>query len=226
MVTCVSCDVKNKEQNTVILHLVYDNYPKGYKTYMGEMSYSRDIIMVFYVKNDTNEPLSLPLCNDINCDTSLIMKVMRNGKAILLPCTYYSKYDKRIEKGDSVAIAIHLRSSNLSSIGVNLDKKSIDEYIQEMHFKFYKKENGILKTINSPFICQIVPNIQYKYGKLYLDYSKGNIAKEIEIYEDRNDSIIIQQIKETNSKHGGTVPVSITGTGRDHGVGSNDHFSR
>lgn len=204
MVTCVSCDVKKREQNTVILHLVFDNYPKGYKTYMGEMSYSRDILMVFYVKNDTNEPLSLPICNDFDCDTSLIMKVIRSGKATLLPCTYHSKYDKRIEKGDSIAVAIHLNSSNLSSIGVNLDKKSIEEFIQEIHFKLYKKENGILKTINSPFIFKMAPNIQYKYGKLYIDYSKDNIAKEIEIYEDRNDSIVIQQIKGTTP--GGLSP--------------------
>lgn len=195
MVTCVSCDVKKEEQNTMILHLVYDNYPRGYKTYMGEMSYSRDILMVFYVKNDTNEPLSLPICNDFDCDTSLIMKVMRKGKATFLPCTYHSKYNKRIEKGDSVAIDIHLRSSNLSSIGVNLDKKNIEEFIQELYFKCYKKENGVLKTIDLPFIYKMAPNIQYKYGKLYIDYSKDNKAKEIEIYEDENDSIIIKQIK-------------------------------
>ena len=110
MVICVSCDTKKKEWNTMILHLVYDNYPRGYKTYMGEMSYSRDILMVFYVKNDTNEPLSLPICNDFDSDTYLVMKVTRNGKATLLPCTYYSKYNNRIEKGDSIAIAIHLCS--------------------------------------------------------------------------------------------------------------------
>ena len=196
MVTCVSCDVKKDEQNTMILHLVYDNYPRGYKTYMGEMSYSRDILMGFYVKNDTNEPLSLPICNDFDCDTSLIMKVMRNGKATLVPCTYHSKYNKRIEKGDSIAIDIHLRLSNLSSIGINLDKKSIKEFIQELNFKCYIKENGVLKNIDSPFIYKMAPNIQFKYGKLYIDYSNDNKAKEIEIYEDENDSIIIKQIKE------------------------------
>ena len=179
----------------MILHLVYDNYPRGYKTYMGEMSYSRDISMVFYVKNNTNKPFSLPICNDFDCDTSLIMKVTRNGNAILLPCTYYSKYNKRIEKGDSIAIAIHLRPSNLSSIGVDLDKKDIEDFIQEMHFKFYKKENGVLKAIDLAFIYKMAPNIQYKYGNLYIDYSKDNIKKEIEIYEDGNDSNVIKQIK-------------------------------
>lgn len=156
------------------------------------MSYSRDILMVFYVKNDANEPLSLPICKDYDCDTSLIMKVMRNGKATFLPCTYYSKYNNRIVKGDSIAVAIHLRSSNLSSIGVNLDIKSIEEFIQELHFKCYKKENGVLKTLDSSFIYKMAPNIQYKYGKLYIDYDKDNKAKEIEIYEDENDSIIIK----------------------------------
>lgn len=196
MVACPSCDVKKKEENSIILHLVYDNYPRGYKTYMGGMSYSRDISMVFNVKNVTNETLSLPICNDFDCDTSLIMKVMRNGKVTLLPCTYYSKYNNRIEKGDSMAVVIHLRSSNLSSIGVNLDKKSIEEFIPELNFKCYKKENGVLKTIDSPFIYKMAPNIQYKYGKLYIDYGKEKKAKEIEIYEDENDSIIIKKIKE------------------------------
>ena len=200
MVACFSCDIKKKEENSIFLHLVHDNYPRGYKSYMGEMSYSRDISMIFYVKNNTNETLSLPIYNDFDCDTSLIMKIMRNGKATLLPCTYYSKYNNRIEKGDSIAIIIHLRSSNLSSIGVNLDKKSIEEFIQELNFKCYKKENGVLKTIDSHFIYKMAPNIQYKYGKLYIDYGKENKAKEIEIYEDENDSIIIKQIK--NKNHG------------------------
>lgn len=196
MVICVSCDVKKKEQTTMFLHIVYDNYPRGYKTYLGEMSYSRDILMVFYIKNNTNEPLSLPICNDFDCDTSLIMKVMRNGKATLLPCTYYSKYNNRIEKGDSIAIVIHLLSSNLSGIRVNLDKKNIEEFIQELHFKCYKKENGVLKNIDPPLIYKMASNIQYKYGKLNIDYGKDNKAKEIEIYENENDSIIIKQIKE------------------------------
>jgi hypothetical protein len=180
----------------MILHLVYDNYPRGYKTYMGEMSYSRDIIMVFYVKNDTNELLSLPICNDFDSETSLIMKVMRNREATLLPCTYYSKYNNKIEKGDSIAVVIHLRSSNLSSIGINLDKKSIEEFVQELRFKCYKKENGVLKNIDSPFIYKMAPSIQYKYGKLYIDYGKDNKAKEIENYENENDSFIIKQIRE------------------------------
>lgn len=195
MVICVSCDTKKKEWNTMILHLVYDNYPRGYKTYMGEMSYSRDILMVFYIKNDTNEPLSLPICDNFDSDTSFIMQVMRNGNSTLIPCTYYSKYNNRIEKGDSIAVAIHLRSSNLSSIGVNLDKKSIEEYIQELHFKCYKKENGVLKALDSPFIYKMAPSIQYKYGKLYIDYGKDNKAKEIEIYENEKDSIILEKIR-------------------------------
>lgn len=202
IVTCVSCDVKKEEQNTMILHFVCDNYPRGYKTYMGRMSYSRDIIMVFYVKNDTSEPLLLPICNGFDCDTSLVMKVVRNEKATFLPCTYYSKHNNRIEKGDSMAIAIHLRSNNLLSIGVDLDKKNIEDYIKELHFKCYKKENGVLKTMDSPFpfIYKMAPNIQYKYGKLYIDYSKDNKAKEIEIYEDEKDSIIVRQIKENAHK--------------------------
>ena len=101
-----------------------------------------------------------------------------------------------------MAIAIHLRSNNLLSIGVDLDRKNIEDYIKELHFKCYKKENGVLKTMDSPFpfIYKMAPNIQYKYGKLYIDYSKDNKAKEIEIYEDEKDSIIVRQIKENAHK--------------------------
>jgi hypothetical protein len=57
----------------------------------------------------------------------------------------------------------------------------------------------------------MAPNIQYKYGKLYIDYSKDNIKKEIEIYEDGNDSNIIKQIKNLKNHRntGGLSPCAM-----------------
>ena len=53
ILSCNSLTDNNNEGFTATLIMVSDNYPNGYKTHMGKLSYSRCITLLFSVKNTT-----------------------------------------------------------------------------------------------------------------------------------------------------------------------------
>ncbi len=70
-----------------------------------------------------------------------------------------------------------------------------EDWISKTSFEFYKRENGILKHFDPDIVFTSNPNIQYKYGRLYIEYDKNGKRKEREMYEDSNDIVIYNHLR-------------------------------
>ncbi|MDO4981808.1 MAG: hypothetical protein Q4E58_13010 [Prevotellaceae bacterium] len=191
---CSFQDSRRQIKNSATLYLVHDNYPKGYKTTMGTMSYTRDVLLVFCIKNKIHNTLFMPIRDKNDNDTTVVVRVTANN-SVDIPCTYYLNHNSKVLFGDSLAIAIHLRSSDIEKIGINIDDKTIEDWISKTSFEFYKRENGILKHFDPDIVFTSNPNIQYKYGRLYIEYDKNGKRKEREMYEDSNDIVIYNHLR-------------------------------
>lgn len=185
-----------QDKSSATLFLVHDNYPKGYKKAMGELSYTRNVLLVFSIKNLTSKTISLPISNIIDSDTSVVIKVTGCKESTDVPCTYYWRHDKIISVGDSLVVAIRLRTSDMDKIGIDLDEKTIEHYIQELKFECCQKKNGVLKGLDTDIEFKLSPKIIYKYGRLFIEYHEDGIKKEKEIYEDSSDIAIAKKSKD------------------------------
>lgn len=176
------------------LFLVCDNYPKDYKKTMGELSYTRNVLLVFNIKNLSSKDIILPISENNYSDTAVFVRVRGKGSADI-PCAFYNKHSQKISFGDSMAIAIHLQLSDLEKIGIDLDEKPIEDYIPELQFECLQKENGE----TTPIITDIdfSPNILYKHGKLFIEYFNNGTKREIELYEDSNDFKIVMKNRDS-----------------------------
>ena len=176
-----------------ILFLVCDNYPKGYKKTMGELSYTRNVLLVFIIKNLSGEDVVLPISGNKDGDTTLLMRVRGKGTTDVA-CTLYNKHSPKLSSDDSVAVAIHLQPSDFEKIGIDLDEIAIEDFVQELQFECYYNENGKTTSIITDMDFILSPNIIYKHGKLFVEYCIDGTKKEKEIYEDSNDLEIIKRI--------------------------------
>lgn len=174
------------------LFLVYDNYPKGYKKTMGDLSYTRNVLLVFSIKNLSDNVITLPISNNNEKDTTLMVRV-KGKKSAFFPCISYGKHCQNISFGDSTTIAIHLRPSDLEEIGINIDEKPIEDFIPVLHFECLQKENGKTIPIITEKQFKLSPNILYKHGKMFIEYCNDGIKKEKEIYEDSSDYEIVKR---------------------------------
>lgn len=191
---CVFRHSSKQDKSSATLFFVHDNYPKGYKKTMGELSYTRNVLLVFSIKNLTNKTFSLPINNNIDSDTSVVIKVTYKESADL-PCAYYWKDNQKASVGDSIVVAIHLCTYDMEKIGIVLDEKSIEDYIPELKFECYQKENGVLKRLDTDIEFKSSPKILYKYGRLFIEYHEDGTKKEKEIYEESSDIAIAKQSK-------------------------------
>ena len=192
-----ACSVQQKEKDdscSATLFIVHDNYPRGYKTTIGDMSYTRDILLAFYIKNATGRTLLLPINDKYSKDTCFFLRISQKQIFVDLPCSLYRGFSQEIPPGDSLAIAVHLHSDELNKLDVNLDNESFENVMIHLGFDLYTRNEELTRIVtNENFDKKSI--VKYKYGRLFVEYCKNGNKKEIEEYEDSCDSIIVDSIK-------------------------------
>lgn len=191
--SCCFQQSKISEEYTATLFLVHDNYPKNYDSTMGKLSYTRNILLAFIIKNHTDKLISLPISNHIYSDTTLFVKVTGKG-SVNTPLTYYRKHSHILSSGDSMIVAIHLNSTDLEKLVITQYGKAIEQFIPHLQFECYQKGNEEMRSIRTDIVFKVSPNILYKHGRLYIEYSTDGKKKEKEVYENSKDIEIVNKI--------------------------------
>lgn len=192
-VMTVSCNPPKDTDNGLYatLFMVSDNYPKGYKTYMGNLSYTRYILFVFNVKNSTKDSVIFQCSSNIFNDNYPKIRVEKGKRHVDVNCTHYTKRNNIILPNDSIAIAVRLWMSDIDSLGIDLDKESIESVVPQLSFSYIlesgKKRN--IKDKNNTLCFIRTKHINFHYGKKYIEIKKG-IEMMKEIYNESDLNII------------------------------------
>ena len=188
--TCKQNVDVNKEEVSMRLFLASDNYPKGYKKYFGELSYTRCLLLAFVVKNSTNPKIRICYKNrfaDTDCTQYPPKSSIKNG---IIPA------------GDSIAIAIRLWPSEVNELGIDLDNDSIESIVQNLSFSYIPPLDSI-QEIKSKIIKPIFlknKRIIFRHGNLYIYENNGKKVFK-EIYEGA-DLRTIKKIRQKSEDQG------------------------
>ena len=199
ILSCNSLTDNNNEGFTATLIMVSDNYPNGYKTHMGKLSYSRCITLLFSVKNTTRDSIYFPCSNSAYNDSCPKIRIYNGKRFVNTNCTHYKKRNDVIPANDSIVVAVRLWMSDLDSLGVNLDNEHLDGIIPGLSFCYIPESciDGVLNNKNKVPCFFKSNNILYYYGNIYIDIKDGKETMK-EMY-DKSDLNVIRKIPITNS---------------------------
>lgn len=194
----------NKEEVSMRLFLASDNYPKGYKKYFGELSYTRCLLLAFVVKNSTNHSVLFPcassLYSSLADENNSKIRICYKNRFADTDCTQHppksSIKNGIIPAGDSIAIAIRLWPSEINELGIDLDNDSIESIVQNLSFSYIPPLDSI-QEIKSKIIKPIFlknKRIIFRHGNLYIYENNGKrVFKEI---YDGDDLRTIKKIRQ------------------------------